>query len=341
MDHRADEERASPENESPAPSPAKPPPEPPRKRRRWGRILLLSLFPALFLTGTAGAFWTGYRLYDQPFVWYNSNRIAAVADRAARGTGTRDTPAPVVVVLGGAALRNATLDEDGMAKLAARQGVERLQFLRIVHPNAEFADFEPMLGAVLKLKPELVLLDLDLLFAERPSLAGLRHYGTVLTGMALDGKPYLPDQIALQYDKPCRALNAAGTTREELDHRVEEVREAVALRPESPAFERVRRFADQARAGGTRVALLHLRRPASFEERLYGPGNSYLPDALARLSERPGLPLWHFPETVQKSGHYCRNGTLGPEGRKAYSAWLAAGIAQVLSQPRVEEAALQ
>lgn len=334
-------------NEPATEPPPKPTPRPktliaparPKRRRRLG-LVLLGVIPALFLAGTAGAFWTGYSLYDRPFVWYNMNRIAATADRAGRGMG-----APVVVALGGPTLRHATLDEDGMAKLAARDGIERLQFLRIVHEHAQFADFEPMLGAILKIKPDLVLLDLDLLFAGRHPLADLRSYGSVVTGMALEGKPYLADQIAIQYEKPCRAPDPNGRTAAASDagieRRVEEARSVVALDPESPAFEAVRRFADQARAAGTRVALLHLRRPTAFEERMYGPGNSYLPAALARVNAQAGLPVWRFPDTLHKAANYCRSGALGPEGRKAYSQWLSAGIAQVLSQPRVEEAALR
>lgn len=308
-------------------------PKPKRRRRLWIGLLLI---PALALAGAAGAFWTGYRLYDEPFVWYNTNRIAATDDRASRGMGS-----PIVVALGGAGLRHATLDEEGMAALVAKQGVERSQFLRIVHDHAQFADFEPMLGAILKTKPDLVLLDLDLLFAERRPLADLRRYASVLHGVAAEGKPYLPDQIALQYDKPCRPANPDGTARDDVDRRVESLRSVVTLNAGSSAYDRVRRFADEARDAGTRVALLQLRRPAQFEERLYGPGSSYLPDALARLNGQAGLPIWHFPEAVHKNAYYCRSGALGPEGRKAYSAWLAAGIAQVLSQPRVEEAALR
>ncbi len=322
-----------PQGPDPEPQPAARA-KPKRRRRLWFGLLVL--IPALAMTGAAGAFWTGYRLYDQPFVWYNTNRIAATDDRASRGMGS-----PIIVALGGAGLRHATLDEEGMASLVAKQGIERSQFLRIVHDHAQFADFEPMLGAILKAKPDLVLIDLDLLFAERRPFADLRRYATVLRGVATEGKPYLPDQIALQYDKPCRPANPDGTTRDDVDRRVEALRSVVALNAGSSAYDRVRRFADEARAAGTRVALLQLRRPALFEERLYGPGNTYLPDALARLNGQAGLPIWHFPETVHKTAYYCRSGALGPEGRKAYSAWLAAGIAQVLSQPPVEEAALR
>jgi len=306
------------------------------KGRRWLKIALLSAIPALFLAGTAGAFWTGYRLYDEPFVWYNLNRVAATADRAARAP-----EAVTVVALGDSALRHATQDEEAMAKLAERHGVKGLHFLRIVHDNAQFADFEPMLDGILDMKPDVVLIDLDLLFTERRAFADLRRYGDVLTGVALDGKPYLRDQVAIQYGRPCTPANADGVDLQEIDRRIEAWREVVEVAPESPAFERVRRFADQARAGGARVALLHLRRPPALEERLYGAGNSHMPAILARLNDRPGLPLWRFPEAAHKAEHYCRDGALGPEGRKLYSAWLAGGIVQFLSEPRVEEAALQ
>lgn len=319
--HRA--ERAGPE--------AKP-------RRLW--ITLLAMIPALFVAGTAGAVWTGYSLYDRPFAWYNTNRIAATAERAARDL----TPA-VVVALGDSALRHATLDESGMAALAAKHGVGSLHFLRIVHDHAQIDDFEPMLGDILKLRPSLVLLDVDLLFAERSEAAGLRRYGSHLTEVAMLGRSYLPDQIALQYAKPCRPVGPHGWTDSAADRWVENRRAAVRLDAAAPAFERVRRFADQARAAGVPVALLLPPRPAAVEERLYGPGNGYLPAALDRLGGQADLPLWRFPDSARpKSAEgeaFCRSGMLGPEGRNAYSSWLAGGIAERLSRPRVEEAALQ
>ena len=309
----------------------------PKLRRLW--ITLLAVIPALLVAGTAGAFWTGYSLYERPFVWYNTNRIAATAERAARAA--RDLSPAVVVALGGSALRHATLDEPDMAALAAKHGVDSLHFLRIVHDHARIADFEPMLGGVLKLKPALVLLDVDLLFAERSAFAGLLRYGSHLTEVAVLGRPYLPDQIAVQYDKPCRPTGPQGWTGSAADRWVKNRNAAVRLDAASTAFERVRRFADQARAAGVRVALLLPPRPAAVEERLYGAGNGYLPAALDRLSGQADLPLWRFPDSARKAAPFCRNGMLGPEGRDAYSAWLAGGIAERLTRPRVEEAALQ
>ncbi|KAA0680423.1 hypothetical protein [Roseomonas genomospecies 6] len=305
------------------------------KRRLW--ITLLAVIPALFIAGTAGAVWTGYSLYDRPFAWYNSNRIAATAERAARDL----SPPIVVVALGGSALRHATLDEQGMATLAAKHGVDGLHFLRIVQDHAQVGDFEPLLGDVLKLKPALVLLDVDLLFTERNGFAGLRRYGSHLTEVAVLGRPYLPDQIALQYAKPCRPTGPEGWTASAADRWVEKRKAAVRLDAASPAFDRVRRFADQARAAGTEVALLLPPRPAAVEERLYGAGNGYLPAGLDRLGGQADLPLWRYPDSARKAASFCRNGMLGPEGRDAYSAWLAGGIAERVAQPRVEEAALQ
>ncbi|OYD85865.1 hypothetical protein CHT98_03710 [Azospirillum brasilense] len=312
-----------------------------KPRRLW--ITLLAVIPALFAAGTAGAFWTGYSLHDRPFAWYNSNRIAATAERAARAA--RDLSPVVVVALGDSALRHATLDEPGMAALAAKHGVESLHFLRIVHDHARFEDFEPLLGDVLKLKPALVLLDVDLLFAERSDLAGLRRYGSHLTEVAMLGRSYLPDQSALQYDKPCRAVGPQGWTDAAAARWVKTRNATVRMKDDSPAFERVRRFADQARAAGVGIALLLSPRPAAVEERLYGAGNGYRPAALDRLSGHVDLPLWRFPASAlpkpAKAAAFCRSGMLGPEGRDAYSAWLAGGIAERLSRPRVEEAALQ
>ncbi len=310
-----------------------------RRPSRRLRIALLCAIPALLLAGAAGAFWTGYRLYDQPFLWFNQNRIAATADRAARWP-----EAATVVALGGTPLRHATLDEAAMSGLAARHGIAGLHFLRIVHDQAEFADFEPMLDAILRLAPDVLLLDLDLLFTERRTLVEVRRYAATLAGTLRNGTAYRSDQIALQYGKACRPAAAGPAASdakeaESFDRQAVAWRDRVRFTPDPPAFERVRRFADRARAAGARVVLLHLHRPPALEERLHGPGG-YPPAALARLDGARGLPVWRFPDGLRRAAHHCADGTLGAEGRRAYSEWLASGIAELLRRPPVEEAAL-
>lgn len=312
-----------------------------------GRALVLrhTLAPALLLALLGTALWAGCRVYDGSYLWYNTNRIHAAAERAARAMHARDTDevetvsdpatAPIVVPLGDAALRNATLDERAMAALADRHGLQDMEFLRIVHDHAQFADFAPMLKAVLEIKPSLPLIDSDLLFTRRPVTSDLWHYATVLKGAALDGQPYLPDEVARQYEKN------RPTATEDAARAVAAWRDPLDVSTESPAFDRVKRFIETARADGVVVALVHPRRSPAMETLLYGGGAAFPPGALDRLATLDGVPLWRFPDRLHRAGYYRGDGTLNAEGRRLYSAWLVSDIADALVAKPVEQAALR
>ncbi|CAO3413706.1 hypothetical protein [Azospirillum doebereinerae] len=273
-------------------------PEAPRLRRPGRRWLLLCAFPALVACGLLAALWTGSRLYEQPFVWYNLNRIDAVADRTARSLDS-----VTVVALGDTALRDATLDEREMAALAAKRGVANLHFLRVVHHRAEFADFEPLLDRVLAIKPALVLLDRDLLTAERGVVEDLTRYLRVLASLP-EGRTYLQDQAALQYRRGC----------------AEPVSDPQAAMGQSAAAaERVRAFMARAWAAGIQVALVQVRPP--------------LEPAVVPASARD-LPLWHDAALVSGSPSPCSAGVQTADARTTFSAWLTGGIANVVTASR-------
>lgn len=300
-----------PDQDSPTPALSTPPTDGRETGRAWRRRLKRWVFPALLaggvLTLTVTGLWTARQFHEQPFVRYNLNRIDAVADRAARQLD------PVTVVaLGGTALRDATLDESGMAALAAKRGIGHLHFLRIVHNRAEFADFEPLLDRILAIRPTLVLIDRDLMLLERGVGEDLTRTLRALAGLP-EGRAFLRDQTALQYRRAC------GETAD----------------PEPPmaaatdAAERVRAFMNRAWAAGVQVALIQTRgQPAPAA----GP--------------TADLPLWHSASAAADPAHYCPGGPAGPEGRAAFSAWLTGGVANVLAapkqagQPRTEEASL-
>ncbi|MCG5242164.1 hypothetical protein MCW82_20515 [Azospirillum doebereinerae] len=274
------------------------PVEPPRLRRAGRRWLLLCAFPALVAGCLLAALWTGSRLYEQPFVWYNLNRIDAVANRTARSLDS-----VTVVAFGDTALRDATLDERDMAALGAKRGVANLHFLRIVHHRAEFADFEPLLDRVLAIKPALVLIDRDLLTAERGVVEDLTRYLRVLASLP-EGRAYLQDQAALQYQRNCGTPASDSQT---------------AMGRSSDAAERVRAFMTRAWAAGIQVALVQVRKPSE---------PAVIPASAG------DLPLWHDVTLAGGSPSPCSAEVQAADGRTAFSAWLAGGIANVVTAPR-------
>lgn len=318
---------ASCPNHAPAPVPG--------HRRLLAATLVALLFTTPVLAGF-GAAWVGHRLYDEPFVFFNQHRIAAMADRAWRNPGTT-----VVVALGGARLRHATPDEGGMAELAAGHGLPKLGFLRIVHDAADIGAFEPLLDRLVTLKPALVLLDLDLLFRERRALAAYQAYLDVLYGAVAEGRPYLTDQVAMQYARPCARRDDPGwAARADLDAFLKQAAAAADVRADSPAFARVQTAVGRLRAAGTRVALLPIAGPRAVEDRVYGAGNGYLPDALARVRAETDLEVWRAP-VAAPDDDFCDFAHMTPEAAAGYADWLVGRIAAALSGPTVESVSLK
>ncbi|AWK86439.1 hypothetical protein DEW08_09485 [Azospirillum thermophilum] len=246
----------------------------------------------------------------EAFVRFNLNRIANMADRAGRQT------APVTVVaLGGGGLRDRTLDESGMAEVAARHGVDQLQFLRIVHPQGEFADFTPLLDRILRLKPTLVLVDRGVLARERSGLGDVEATLLALAGL-WQGRDVLPDQVAIQYGRSC-ALVPAGAA------------PPAAGRDEGdlPGLPALTRFAGRAKAAGIPVLLLD---PAPAAQ----AGEAAAASQAASQAAAQGLPVLRPAMTAQPAAAGCQ------EARAAWSAALMAGVAGTLAAPRTESAAL-
>jgi len=296
---------------------------PQRGRRRWGLLGTVLIAP-LVLAGLAalGVLWTGSMLYDQPFAWYNLNRINTVAERAARLPNS-----VMVVALGDTALRDATLDERGMAKVAAERGVPNLEFLRIVHRQAQFADFEPLLDRLIAVKPTLILIDRNLLTASRGPVDELQRYGNGLMRL-YRGQTYVQDQVALQYRRGCGPTPSAWLTGG-----------APGAVAGSTATERqVRAFIDRAWAAGIRVALIEVHsRPARQAPSLISSASAAEPSVQpAPQPTAASLPLWNYGGAGAEVDDYedaaptaaCDQASA--TGRNAFSVWLTGGIAGAL-----------
>lgn len=283
---------------------------PRRGGRRWWMLGTGLLLAPLALGGLAvlAVLWVGSMLYDQPFAWYNLNRIDAMADRVARNPDS-----VMVVALGDTALRDATLDEGGMTRIAAERGVPNLEFLRIVHRQAEFADFEPLLDRLIAVKPTLILLDRNLLTASRSPFDELERYGHGLMRL-YRGQAYVQDQVALQYRRGCGPTPSAWLTGGSPG----------AVDGSTATARQVRAFIDRAWAAGIRVALIEVHsRPADPRSTgLIATASAAEPSAAPSAIN---LPLWNYDDEDAIPATAC--GQASADGRSAFSAWLTGGIA--------------
>ena len=288
--------------------------EPRRRRSGWRTLGAGLLLAPLALGGLAvlAVLWTGTLLYDQPFAWYNLNRIDTLADRAARNPDSVS-----VVALGDTALRDATLDERGMAELAAKHGVPNLEFLRIVHRQAQFADFEPLLDRLIAVKPTLILIDRGLLTANRGPMDELTRYGNGLMRL-YRGQTYVQDQVALQYRRGCGPTPSAWLTGGTPD----------AVTGNSATAQQVRVFIDRAWAAGIRVALIEVNSRPAVPRSTGLIATASAAEPSAEPSAAPSgtnLPLWNYDDEDAVPTTAC--GQASADGRSAFSAWLTGGIA--------------
>ncbi|WP_146203850.1 hypothetical protein [Azospirillum sp. TSO5] len=295
---------AHPLHEEPTPDSAA---TPRRGGRRWW-MLGTGLLLALGGLAVLAVLWVGSMLYDQPFAWYNLNRIDAMADRV-----SRNPDSVMVVALGDTALRDATLDEGGMTRIAAERGVPNLEFLRIVHRQAQFADFEPLLDRLIAVKPTLILLDRNLLTASRSPFDELERYGHGLMRL-YRGQAYVQDQVALQYRRGCGPTPSAWLTGGAPG----------AVDGSTATARQVRAFIDRAWAAGIRVALIEVHsRPAEPRSTgLIATASAAEPSAAPSAIN---LPLWNYDDEDAIPATAC--GQASADGRSAFSAWLTGGIA--------------
>jgi hypothetical protein len=255
--------------------------------------------------------------YEDPFVPYNAARVAAFA------TGKPGTY--TVVALGDSRLKYATLNQPEIAALAAAFGVPDLRFLRLVNNAATYDDFEGLQEAVLASRPDLLLIQLDLVLRKRALLRRYEEYKRylerwlrhLLRDASLDHDPQ-----HLQVATSC----PKDAARERLWPSVRTFERLLHVDPSSRNFRAALKFAGRAVQAGSDVVLLEIRTSPELRAFYRGTG---LDDraALKRLQRASDLPLWRFPAELVSSQHFCDYIHLDEEARARFSEWLVGRIA--------------
>jgi len=97
---------------------------------------------------------------SQAFLTFNQERVEAFASAQA-------PDALRIALLGNSRLKYGTLGEAELAALAADLGHRPMRFLRLVNNWAVFEDFAALESAILAARPDVVVLQMDLLAQER------------------------------------------------------------------------------------------------------------------------------------------------------------------------------
>lgn len=283
----------------------------------WALAALLCLFAlACFLAGAA--------FERAQFAWYNGARI----EHAAHGDAA---DAITVVALGDSRLRYGTLDGPEMRRLARGRGHD-LRFVRIAHNGATFNDFAGVLPTILETRPDLVLVQTNVLFAERSAVQDdLAFFRRSIVRMARFDAPFR-DQAAQQHDQSCPKLDDPGWRWDEdsLAAFTGEFDAYVWSAPDAPSLDRFRAFAARLDAEGIPLVLLQMRSLPMFEAHYYGPGRAFhgwMPERIGRAGD---WPVWQQPDWLVSIDRYCDFAHLDEGGRRAFSVWLIDRIGSAL-----------
>jgi hypothetical protein len=269
-----------------------------------GALLVFAIAGERFETPPSEAF----RRFNEP----RAERFAAAA-----GEGLYR-----VVMLGNSRLKYATWNEKALAGLVP--GQQQMAVLRIVNDWAVFTDFEPFIDRLLEQRPDLVVVQLELLTQERSGAAQLRLLRAYLKwrffGSA--GEIWNPggvDQQELQFATPCAEIPATASA---AAARLERTGRWLTHDPMGRSSGAARSFIEKLRRADIDVALLTIPTSSAMERRL--PESERLADA---LSKQELGAVWHYPHTIADSD-FCDTIHLDESGRDAYSGWLATKISE-------------
>jgi hypothetical protein len=267
----------------------------------------------------------GFVVYD-PWVEANRARLAELHREAA--IRQPSDAGVTVVALGDSKLRYATMDEAALTEMAARRGIHAPHFLRLDRDNATFDDFASLADDILAARPDLIVLQLDLLAREPALLHDFWIY--LYTGLRslLRGRPFEEASAVGCSDKQDPDWNAGDAVWRGM---LANHRNAFRVDMASPAYERVRDFVGRAKRLGVGVVLLGVPATARAENHFYGSGNRFYPGTMARVRADALLEVWQYPDRLSDQQHYCDFTHLNERGRTLFSRWLLARLVDRLA----------
>lgn len=294
-----------------------PEPRPVAPLRVW--YFAAALGAAAWLVAWLSAAEAGAQL-DTPFTEFNRERLAAFDTRATAAGAKR------VVLLGSSALKYATRDEQAFAARVSAAAGEPVAVLRIASNWGSFYDFAPLARDILRVGPDLVVMESEFLAADRPRarrfLLWIRHLRRSLGLAVREDAPGVSEED-VQFAYPCWKRKASWRR----DMLLELREDWVDVRPDGPGPRAARRFAEALLASGSEVAFFGVPRRPDYEAEARRTREAGFSGTQGRaLSGR--VRQWE-PAPVPME-LYCDLTHVQPAGQARISDWLEAKIAAVL-----------
>ena len=258
-----------------------------------------------------------------PFVEFNQARVNALRSQ----NQTQDTV--TVVMLGSSALKYATRQESAFADAISSKIKRPVHVLRIASNWGTFTDYVPLAHDLAALRPDLVVLEQQLLTTDRPRMRSFLLWierARLELGVDSTLERNAADEARVQFEYPCWER---GFGRRLEDH-MRELHEWVALRPDGPAAAAAGQFVEDLLAAGAEVALVDIPRRSDYDVEA-----RQLRDATTSGAQfvalRNRVQLWeHGPLDADL---YCDLTHVTPAGQAVISNWLESQVAGALAQP--------
>ncbi|MBB5212114.1 hypothetical protein [Microbulbifer hydrolyticus] len=269
----------------------------------WGVCFLLLMIPAAYYF----LFVMGFTPPSKEFTEFNLNRL--VSDESS-GEQLQ------VVMFGDSRLRYATLAEEDLGSKLSDELGRAVSVRRIVKDIAVFEDFSGLTETVLELRPDLVVIQEDLLSKERSTYSqwffSRKYLESLFFGAFSDKKGR--DQEKQQVEMSCDALSINETVEQRRAH-----------------FLKWARFGDEAQFAPGVAGFL--KQAAAKGIVIRGISIPISPRGMASVPPPNELPLVEVGNTSQEfmNNEYCDVVHMNESGREVYSKWLVTFLASEIN----------
>lgn len=245
---------------------------------------------------------------------YNLARIASFDQAFPKGEALR------VIAIGNSRLKHATLDDDAMTELAATLGEGRFGWLHLVNSWAVFEDFEPLTDRLLAIRPDAIVLQLDLLSVERAAPSRNHLKREYLTWTLFGYGPWHPFSESpenVQHYRPCRGLDPET----HIKTRIPITQGYLTDDQAGPSGRQAKAFIGAAAKAGIPVIAMAIPGTAIMERTRPSDQRPFL-DALDEAREASGeIPLLRYPNAIPDDG-FCDSVHMNEAGQATFSRWL-------------------
>jgi hypothetical protein len=225
-----------------------------------------------------------------------------------------------VVMLGNSRLKNGTIDVAQIEQRASQYGYTRIEYFRLVANWAVFRDFAPLLDQVRVLRPDVYVVQMDLLVEDMAPAYEAQLAFNYLRWLTAGQGPWS------WYEPQGEQLGLVCTNEGEPEARAARAAQKLTSDPDSESPRMARAFIQEVASDGTEVLLVTVPKSAAFERVSPSVNDQMLTAAREIAAELPSVTVAPFADSLPDD-HFCDVTHLNRQGAAAFSRWLVGQIA--------------